>query len=197
MKAWKSKTTTVQTLLFPRGYWTRSSAASWAKKHGFRASKPDVTDDYIRLRQENPEIYQRGTFRTITLGMFSKKPIRAVIGRPWIVYGNPRCVLFDTIHKDWRLHRRKHDLYARLAKQKGAGKYSAEKARRAFRLLALEAARLYRRQQKIKPAVKILFPPDRLNRAIDKLQKEFVEYWRKGRLDQYLPRSAWSKRQEK
>jgi hypothetical protein len=197
MKAWKSKTTRVQTLLFPRLNWTRRDAASWARKHGFRATTPDVTDDYIRLRQEDPEQFQKASFRTITLGMHGKKPIKAVVARPWVKVGNPHCVLFDTIHFDWKLHKRKHELFGQLAKQKGTGKFSIESARRKFKPLVMAAARKYRREHKIKPPIRVVFPPEKINRGIDALMKQFGQYWKQGQLDQYLPRSAWSKRQEK
>lgn len=196
MKIWKSKTTEVQTLLFPLGVWSRKDAASWAKRHGFRASKPDVTDNYIRLRQTDPVMFQPKSFRTISLKK-GTKPVNAVIGRPWVLVGNPRCVLFDTIHKDWKLHRRKHEIYGQLAKQKGAGKYSVEMARRRFKPLVNEAAKLYRRQHKIRPRVSVVFPSEKINKGIDALVKEFLSYWKKGALDQYLPRKDWKKRQEK
>lgn len=192
----KSKTTQIQTLLFPRVNWSRKDAAAWARKHGFIASKVDATEDYLRFRQEDPAQFQENSFRTINLKR-GRKPIVAVIARPWVVGGNPKCVLFQTIHKDWSLHGRKHELYARLARKKGLGEYSVEKAKRAFRPLVLDAARLYRRQHKIKPRINVVFPPPRINRAIGELLKEFGDYWKKGALDQYLPKSAWGRRQEK
>jgi hypothetical protein len=196
MKLFKSKTTSVQTLLFPRLFWDRKSAASWARKHGFRASTPDVTDEYIRLRQENPDQFQPKSFRTIDLKK-GTKPVKAVIGRPWVVVGNPRCVLSETIHKDWKLHKRKHEIFARLAKQKGTGAYSVEKAKRAFKPLVTEAAALYRRQHGIKPKLSIVFPSAKINRGIDELIGQFNKYWKQGQFDQYLPKKAWGKRQEK
>lgn len=196
MKYWKSKSTRVQTLLFPRLFWNRRDAASWARKHGFRASTPDVTDEYIRFRQEDPEQFQKSSFRTISFAK-GKQPIKAVIGRPWIAIGNPRCVLFDTIHYDWKLHKRKHELFGQLAKQKGTGKYSIESARRKLKPLVIEAAKKYRRDHKIKPRLSVVFAPEKINRGIDAVLKQFNQYWKEGQLDQYLPRSAWSKRQEK
>jgi hypothetical protein len=196
MKLFKSKTTDIQTLLFPRIFWNSKTASAWAKKNGFRATKPDVTNDYIRLRQLNPEQFQEKTFRTIDLRKGSK-PVKAVVARPWIKVGNPRCILFDTIHKDWKLHKSKHEIYARLAKQKGIGGFTKEKAIRAFKPLVMSAARLYRRKHKVKPKLSVVFPPEKINQGIDALLKEFNTYWKKGNLDQYLPRKAWKKRQEK
>lgn len=196
MKFWKSKTTRIQTLLFPRATWTRRSAATWASRHGFKSSKVDTTEDYIRLRQEDPDQFQGGSFRTIAI-RHKFTPIKAVVGRPWIPIGNPRCVLFDLIHNDWQLHKRKHEIFARLARQKGTGKFTVESARRAFKPLAIAAAKKYRRDHKIKPPITVVFPPEKINRGIKEVLKQFNQYWKQGQLDQYLPRSAWSKRKEK
>jgi hypothetical protein len=191
------KTTTVQTLLFTRPIWNLKTATSWARKHGFRASDVEVADNYIRLRQENPAMYQPGSFRTIPLA--SKQAVQAVIGRPWIKPGNPhpKCELFETIHRDWKLHRRKHAIYAGLAKAKGTGKYNTESARRRFKPLVASAAKLFRREHKIKPPVSVIFPASSTKVCTDKLMHEFLTYWNKGQLDQYLPRAGWSKRKEK
>lgn len=195
MNAFKSKTTTVQTLLFPRAFWNSRDASSWARKHGFISSKVHVTDEHIRIRQQEPEQFQENSFRTIQL-KGGTKPVSAVIGRPWVLVGNPRCVLFELIHSDWKLHKRKHDLFAQLARLKGKGDYDKEKASRKLKPLAMEAAKLYRRQHKIKPRLAVVFPPEKINRAIDALRKQFVEYWAKGQLDQYIDKKNWSKRQE-
>lgn len=46
----------VQSLLFSRAEgWTTSKAKQWAKSHGYKHGKVDVTDQYIRLRQFDPE----------------------------------------------------------------------------------------------------------------------------------------------
>lgn len=72
----------VQSLLFSRTEggeggrgWTESAAKAWAKKEGFKTGTVDVTDKYIRLRQQDP-----GKFtvkRTKTFG----NGIRAVVAR--------------------------------------------------------------------------------------------------------------------
>jgi len=62
----------VQTLLFPRSSFTPETAQTWAKKHGFKSGKVDVTDQYIRLRQLPPG----GRMRTI---QFQGTPIKAVV----------------------------------------------------------------------------------------------------------------------
>jgi hypothetical protein len=66
----------VQSLLFPRGAFTTAQAKAWAKSHGYRSSKADVTDRYVRLRQEPPE-----KFRVMRTVPFGDSGIRAVVGR--------------------------------------------------------------------------------------------------------------------
>lgn len=196
MTAWKSKTTEVQTLLFPKSIWNRKSASAWVKKHGFKTSKVDITEDHFRYRQQEPILFQPKSFRTIALKK-GPKPIKAVIGRPWVIVGNPRSALFEVIHRDWKLHRKKHELYAQLARQKGTGKYTLQEAKRKFKPLVIEAARVYRREHKIKPKLSVVFPIKRIDQGVKALVKEFSDYWKKGQLDQYLPKKAWRKRQEK
>jgi hypothetical protein len=62
----------VQTLLFPRDKFTPATATAWARSHGFKSGKTDVTDKYIRIRQLPPG----GRMRTI---QFQNTPIRAVV----------------------------------------------------------------------------------------------------------------------
>jgi hypothetical protein len=65
-----------QSLLFDRSAgWTESKAKSWARSHGYKYGKLDVTDQYIRIRQFDP----KGTKvkRTIPFG----RGIRAVVAR--------------------------------------------------------------------------------------------------------------------
>ena len=44
----------VQSLLFDKDYFTKSTAKKWAKKHGFRYGKVHTTGRYHRLRQFAP-----------------------------------------------------------------------------------------------------------------------------------------------
>jgi hypothetical protein len=71
-----SKSMQVQSLLFPREDFTTSQARAWARKHGYRAGKVDVTDQYVRLRQASPE-----TFRLMRTVPFGESGIKAVVGR--------------------------------------------------------------------------------------------------------------------
>lgn len=66
----------VQTLLFSRSSFTPSSAKTWARSHGYKSGKVDVTDKYIRLRQADPGRFSR--MRTITF----KPGLKAVVGFP-------------------------------------------------------------------------------------------------------------------
>jgi hypothetical protein len=68
--------THVQTLLFPRDTYDVAAAKTWARAHGYRAGKVDVTDDYVRLRQAHP-----GRFKTMRTISFGSSGIRAVVGR--------------------------------------------------------------------------------------------------------------------
>ena len=65
-----------QSLLFDRSAgWTVEKAKEWAKQHGHKISKVDVTDRYIRLRQLDPKKFT--VKRTVPFG----KGIRAVVAR--------------------------------------------------------------------------------------------------------------------
>lgn len=65
----------VQTLLFPKDKFTVTSAKAWARKHGKKSGKVDVTEKYIRLRQLSPGGFAR--MRNIPLG---SSGVRAVVG---------------------------------------------------------------------------------------------------------------------
>jgi hypothetical protein len=71
----------VQSLLFSRADgWTVDKAKAWAKSHGYKHGKADVTDQYIRIRQFDPKGFK--VIRTIMFG----NGIRAVVARA----GTPR-----------------------------------------------------------------------------------------------------------
>jgi len=66
----------IQSLLFSRADgWTASKAKEWARSHGYKHGKVDVTDQYVRIRQFSPKGLK--VKRTITLG----RGIRAVVAR--------------------------------------------------------------------------------------------------------------------
>ena len=65
----------VQSILVPRSKFSVEEAKHWASHHGFKASKVDVTDQYIRLRQRDPK--GLGRMRTIRFGTGG---VKAVVG---------------------------------------------------------------------------------------------------------------------
>lgn len=75
------KSTEVQSVLFDKAKWTPSSAKKWLASHGYKTPAADTTADYHRYRQSPPFNFEKGTFRTITLGAASKG-IKAVIAVP-------------------------------------------------------------------------------------------------------------------
>ena len=64
----------VQSLLFNRPSWTETSAVAWARKHHYRASKVDVTAQYVRIRQASSGSFSR--LRTVSFG----RGVKAVMG---------------------------------------------------------------------------------------------------------------------
>lgn len=77
MKRWRTATR-IQSLLFDAGLFTVKAAKRWAKEHDFRRGSVDVKPETIRLRQADPALFRRGTFRTIAL----TGGIQAVIAVP-------------------------------------------------------------------------------------------------------------------
>lgn len=73
------RSTEVQTIMFQRDRWTPARARRWLVDHGYRAPKVDTTKDFYRYRQHPPWSYQKGTFRTISMG---RGGIKAVIAVP-------------------------------------------------------------------------------------------------------------------
>jgi hypothetical protein len=72
------RATEIQTLLFDRRAFTASTAKAWAKQHRFKFGKVDTTDNFHRLRQNDPATFAKGMFRTIDL----TTGVKAVIGVP-------------------------------------------------------------------------------------------------------------------
>ena len=59
----------IQSLIFPKNKFSESEARRWAKSHGFKAPKTDMTKNSIRIRQLSPSKIKSGdTCRTIPLG---------------------------------------------------------------------------------------------------------------------------------
>lgn len=70
--------TTVQTLIFSKdNFESAASAKAWAKKHKYKFGSVDETGKSYRLRQVDPNLFKKDSFRTITLA----EGVKAVIGR--------------------------------------------------------------------------------------------------------------------
>lgn len=61
-------TTEVQTVIFDKNNWTTTSAKAWLQKHNMHFGKVDITENSLRYRQKNPEDFEPGSFRTISVG---------------------------------------------------------------------------------------------------------------------------------
>lgn len=193
------KKTAIQSLLFSRkpvgsvGSWTVKTAKAWAKKHDKKYGNVDVTDDYIHLRQREPEEFQ--FLRTIEFG----KGIKAHVGRPWVeIIDNPHeepkhnaRVLVNIINNDYDLHKQKHKLYERFSRQKSQKKFDKDKAIKSLRYLIQAAMRRYSRLKKIPKKAKT-FSLNDLTEAVELLIVEFDHEWHSGLFDYMVPRGKWT-----
>ena len=67
----------IQSLLFSRKKWEEVDAKEWAREHGYKAGKTDVSPKYIRIRQMPLERF--AVLRTKTLS--ADEGIKAIVGR--------------------------------------------------------------------------------------------------------------------
>jgi len=58
----------VQSVLLKRDGMTRREADRWIHEHGYKLTAPDVTQEFYRYRQVNPDRLHAFRFRTIDLG---------------------------------------------------------------------------------------------------------------------------------
>jgi hypothetical protein len=72
------RSTTVQSLIFDKDYFTKSQAKRWAAQNEFVSTGVDTKENTYRIRQHDPSDFARGTFRTISL----TDGVQAVIGMP-------------------------------------------------------------------------------------------------------------------
>jgi len=79
---------------------------------------------------------------------------------------------------------------------KAANKLTAAISHRQFSSLVNAATKTYHKMAHVKKSVKP-FSDKSKAQAVSLLTSEFNRYWRAGQLDHYLPRGAWSRRQEK
>ena len=59
-----TKAQIVQSLIFSKTKFNRSSARTWAKDHGYKASKVEITKHSLKLRQLPPGRCVTGSLRT-------------------------------------------------------------------------------------------------------------------------------------
>jgi phage-related protein (TIGR01555 family) len=71
-------TSTQSVIVSKKVFPTAERARAWLKKHGFKTSKIDETEESFRFRQREPGEFKPGSFRTIEL----RTGVSAVIGRP-------------------------------------------------------------------------------------------------------------------
>jgi 8-oxo-dGTP pyrophosphatase MutT (NUDIX family) len=76
----------VQTLIFSKSKFSPSDARDWAKKHGYKATKVDVQRNTVRLRQVDPGVFAKDSFRTETVA----PGVQAVYASRKAVRRNPR-----------------------------------------------------------------------------------------------------------
>lgn len=57
----------LQSLIFPKKYWTLSEARRWLRDHGYKSSV-DVKPNVYRFRQEDDRHFVRTSFRNVHWG---------------------------------------------------------------------------------------------------------------------------------
>lgn len=70
----------IQTVLFDRTRWKLTEAREWLREHGFLRLGVDAKPNTLRFRQEDPDLFARTSFRTISLG--ANTGVQAVVGVP-------------------------------------------------------------------------------------------------------------------
>lgn len=58
----------VQSVSLKRRTFSKGGAYDWIRKHGYSATKMDMTPELFRFRQVDPSRLHGGRFRTIDLG---------------------------------------------------------------------------------------------------------------------------------
>jgi hypothetical protein len=71
----------VQSVILNRHALSRHEADEWIYKHGYKLTAPDITQEFYRYRQVNPERLHHFRFRTIDLG---------TIGHLIVAYSGPK-----------------------------------------------------------------------------------------------------------
>lgn len=71
----------VQSVILKRDAMTRREADRWIKEHGYKLTAPDITHEFYRYRQVDPDRLHHFRFRTIDLGH---------IGHLIVAYSGPK-----------------------------------------------------------------------------------------------------------
>lgn len=58
----------IQSVSVRRDKMSRGEAFRWIRDHGYKADKVDVTPDFFRFRQVDPDRLRSGRFRTVEFG---------------------------------------------------------------------------------------------------------------------------------
>lgn len=58
----------IQSVTLRRDHFSRGEAFAWVRKHGYKATKVDISPHFYRFRQVDPERLHGARFRTIDLG---------------------------------------------------------------------------------------------------------------------------------
>lgn len=80
-KRW-SKSSEVQSILFPLDEWDERDAKTWLRDNDYKVSKVHVTDDYLRYRQMPITKFVKSHLRTKEFGEHDGKLIKAIVGEP-------------------------------------------------------------------------------------------------------------------
>jgi len=68
-KGLKKSPSQVQSVVFQKSEWTIKDAKSWLKEHNYQFSKVDKTENTLRFRQENPELYSEFKIKILPNGI--------------------------------------------------------------------------------------------------------------------------------
>lgn len=58
----------LQSLIFPKKYWTLAQARKWLREHGYKSRGVDVKPTTYRFRQEDDWHFVRSSFRNLHWG---------------------------------------------------------------------------------------------------------------------------------